>query len=188
MRELHRFACAGRVRFAPGGASRFTAHADGGCCLRDLKTGAITHRFPGLPDSAEEVIFWPDGLRLVSAHGDGSVRGWEVSTGKELFRFDAHRHGVLGAALAPDGKYALSSGRDGTIRLWRLPGYKPTPASVIPATLTSFGAGAPTGHGLAISPDGRYAVSVGGTEFDRPARCASPRTGRGSRSRAERRW
>lgn len=39
------------------------------------------------------------------------------------------------------------------------------PTSVVPDKLRAFGAGAPVAHGLAVSPDGRFAVSSGGLDY-----------------------
>jgi WD40 repeat protein len=97
------------------------------------------------------VAFMPEGRVGFTAGTEGGLRTWDLSSGERLLRFDADA-GEVRAALAPDGLWALAGrGDDRTVTLWRF-------AIDSPRVL---GTHASPVRGVAITPDGARAVSIG---------------------------
>jgi WD40 repeat protein len=98
-----------------------------------------------------------------------------LRTGQAVHTLAGHTSYVNGVALTPDGRYAISASQDQTLKVWDLAASKsglPAPAA---QTQVSKGEGTSpgtsqalhtlTGHtggvaGVAVTPDGRYAVSA----------------------------
>ncbi len=146
------------VAVAPDG--RTLATGDGqGICLRETATGRGLRRLSGHGDAVTALAFSPDGRFLFSGSLDQTVRLWNVETGREARRIGgtvAERHwdGVLSVALAADGRRALSGSRDRTLHLWDLATGR--------EVRCLRGVSQPV-NGVAFAPDGRHALSTGGT-------------------------
>jgi WD40 repeat protein len=95
----------------------------------------------------------PDGRRAYTASADKLILVWDVETGEEVRRLEGHSAPVRRMAFTPDGTRLLSASNDadGTLALWDLASGE---------MLRKF-----LGHrysmGVAISPDGRWALSGG---------------------------
>jgi WD40 repeat protein len=124
---------------------------------RQVRTLVPPEAVPGqeLPAVAT-VSLAADRSLVVSASADGALRLWDVSTGLLLRLIKSHEGPVLAATFLPDGRRVLSAGaKDSTLKLWDMfadsEGGNP---------LLQIDAGEQLGA-LAVSPDGRQAVSGG---------------------------
>ncbi len=105
-------------------------------------------RLKGHSDKVLSVAISPDGTRGLSNGGDKTLRLWDLSTGQTLGQVDLSE-GAFFALFSPDGRQALtSSGRIIDLATRRIVG--DLPAEHMKASAC-----------LAVSTDGRYAVSGG---------------------------
>jgi WD40 repeat protein len=119
--------------------------------LWDAKTGQEIRRFAGHINGVGDVVFSPDGRLCVSGE-DSIVRVFDVASGKELLSIPHAPHGLRRGAFLPDGQRFLSTGGDGGLYLWDLRnGQK----------LHSFKGHTGLVYAVAVSRDGRYALSSG---------------------------
>lgn len=100
------------------------------------------------------LAFTPDGQYLVSgSYGDYSLRIWDTVTGEELAKVTT-KNRVRGLALAPGGGSVFTADAYNYIIRW-------------PLEMGTFGApqflAKDAGDTLALSPDGKYAVTTGFT-------------------------
>jgi WD40 repeat protein/tRNA A-37 threonylcarbamoyl transferase component Bud32 len=162
-----------RVAISPDG--RMVASAGYDCQLRlwNLDTGKLIAS-PGKINSnpsrdwyaggGEGAAFSPDGKLIATWAQDHIVRLWDVKTLKEIRRLEGHKEWVVAAAFSRDGSRLLSGtwpsdgrgavDRPSELKLWEVRTGK---------LLHTFDL--PQGDnvcGLAISPDGRRALSCGG--------------------------
>ena len=121
--------------------------------------------------------FSRDGRRLLSGGFDQTVRLWDVASGKELRRLLGHKDGVTSVAFSSDGRRGVSGGGnygrngavDSTVRVWDLESGKELRRFY--EGIPSFnieGESAAVMH-VAISPDGRRAISIGNFSIDAPS-------------------
>lgn len=118
--------------------------------LWELATGRCVRTIPH-HGSLLALAISPDGSRAVSGKADWTMRLWEPSTGRMLDRYE-HTGKVWAVAVTENGRLALSGCDDGSLRFWDL--------------ATGHCIRAFAGHGsgvgsLAVTPDGRYALSGG---------------------------
>ena len=97
-----------------------------------------------------------DARLLVSSASDGTLRLWDVQSGLLLRTIEAHSGGVAAAFFLPGSRQVLSAGtRDGVLKLWSVfPDSAPHP-------LLEMDAGEQHITSVAISPDGKQAISGG---------------------------
>jgi WD40 repeat protein len=112
-------------------------------------TMAITQKAPMITSAA----FSPDGKQALSAHYDSTSRLWDLATGSQMNSFLGHfAKRIIGdgiqVAFSSDGKYALSGGNG--LVLWDLSTGK---------EIKRFGNKRVVS--MAVSPDGRYALTAG---------------------------
>jgi competence ComEA-like helix-hairpin-helix protein len=144
------------VTFSPDGG--LAASASGAVVrLWDVATGQQVGALEGHAGFVLGVTFSPDGKLLLSSGNDGTLRLWEVEAGREVRRFgtDKMTAPTRNVAFLPDGKQALSA--DGkALRLWDVA----TGQEVRPA-VQGTAAHRDLVVAVALSPDGRHAVSGG---------------------------
>jgi eukaryotic-like serine/threonine-protein kinase len=142
------------VAFSPDGRLLASASVDGTVRLWDVAAHKELRTLTGHGASVEGVAFSPDGLRLASGSRDSSARVWDVATGRTTCTYTGHARAaklVTGVAFTPDGSRVVSAGWD-AVKVWDA------------ATGREYSS--LTGHsggllGMALSPDGRFAVAGG---------------------------
>jgi serine/threonine protein kinase/WD40 repeat protein len=132
--------------------------------LKALKKTDPVCIFAGHTAAIFSAAFSRDGSRIVSGGMDRTVRVWNASTGEQLHCLEGHQDPVTAVAFSPDGRRVLScSGShqkdnqwvgtsDNSIRLWSVDSGK---------EIHSFKGHADGTQAVAISPDGRFALSGG---------------------------
>lgn len=108
--------------------------------------------------------FSPDGRRAVAGSEDTSICLWDVDSGVELRRIEGHSGNIRSVTFLPDGRHLLSSsgtdyydadllkelGIDNTVRLWDVETGR---------ELARCEGHTANVHCIAVSPDGRHALS-----------------------------
>jgi WD40 repeat protein/serine/threonine protein kinase len=123
----------------------------------------------GHTDTVMDPAFSPDGRILATSSADSTIILWDVETGTVIRRLTGHEDWVNRVAFTPDGQKLLSVSGNFLITALPIPGLGTRDASVRLWDVASgeeirrFGAQG-EGHmgpviSLAVSPDGRYAVS-----------------------------
>jgi WD40 repeat protein len=144
-----------RVAFSGDGKRVLAGDWAGGLCLWDVESEKELQLFVGHTDIIHAVAFAPDGKTAVSGSIDGTLRRWDLETGKELWRSWAGA-GVTGLAFSRDGRELLSSGLDGSLRWWDAGTGK---------DVRRFTVQSDTLQAMALSPNGRWAVTGGGADI-----------------------
>jgi WD40 repeat protein len=96
--------------------------------------------------NVNHLAFSADGKTLVScgySHADKTAIVWDMPSGKVRSKVEEKEHGIWSVAISPDGK-TLATGNL-AIKLW---------STATGKEITATKEGAPSGHGLAFSPDG----------------------------------
>jgi WD40 repeat protein len=105
------------------------------------------------------VRFSADGRRALSGSEDRTLRLWDLNSGQCLNVLSGHHHAVNAVAISPDGRFAVSGSGNGftsaeeddfTLRLWDLERDR---------CLRVLSGHTEPVDGVAISADGRYALS-----------------------------
>ncbi len=146
-------------RFALSGDDRSVLPDDGKRLnsemkLWDVATGKELRSFTGHTNTVRSVAFSPDGRFALSGSGDYTLKLWEVATGKEIRSFSGHTNATNSAAFSSNGRYGLFG--DDTLHLWDVS------TGTMLRSFKWHAGGCVTS--LALSPDGRLAVSTGDEE------------------------
>lgn len=149
------------LRFDPTGKLLATAGKDLAVRLWEADSGnwLRTMKGPVLPIAC--LAFTPDGERLACGDMDGRVHIFEAETGALVKNLGQHAWGgiatwpVLGIAFFPDGTQMITAGGDGTVKVWDL---------VSGAFVHTIRAHVGGVTGIALSPDAKLLVTIGGSE------------------------
>ncbi len=96
----------------------------------------------------------PDGRWVLSGGDDRNVRLWDAHAGRAVRALEGHAQRVSSVSLNKDATLAISGGDDATLRVWDLQ------TGRCRATLATPG----KVFGVALSPNGRWAVSSSSTK------------------------
>ena len=163
------------VAFAADGGLAASAGTDRTIIVWDAASGEITHRLTGHADTVTSLAFAPRGPYLASASDDRSIRIWNSETGASVRQWTGHGDGVGRIAFSADGRWILSVGhggpdnahrkRDNAFRLW---------LAETGQEVRSFSGHTDYVASVAVSRDGRFALTGGGDKSARLWRLPLP--------------
>jgi WD40 repeat protein/serine/threonine protein kinase len=148
------------VAFHPDGQRLFTVAGDGGVKLWDSRTGKHVRTFP------DSQGFWtvaisPNGQRLAAGSGHeggkrNDVKVWDADTGQEFCTLRGFSNVVKRVAFKSDSRHLVSAHWDRTVRIWD--------TALRQEVFRIPAANAFAIYGLALSPDGKSAVTASADE------------------------
>jgi WD40 repeat protein len=144
------------VAITPDGRSAVAGYTD--CVVRvwDLGSNQVRAALAGHTGAVRAIRVTPDGTRAVSASEDGTLKVWSLRSGSEceLRSIQAHDAPVWDVALM-NADVAVSASWDGTLRFW----------NISDGTTQGELRGHKNGVScVAVTPDGKYAVSGSGDD------------------------
>ena len=101
-----------------------------------------------------------DGRWMFSGDDAGIGKVWDSNDGREVATLRGHTSGITDAEFLPDSKSLLTSGTDGTVLRWQVPSGARAAGAMTHATPEHRDAFDVPVTGLAISPDGRQALTL----------------------------
>jgi WD40 repeat protein len=131
------------------------------CTVRvwDLETGREVRRFEGPAESVRSVAYSPDGRHVAAGSRDSIIRLWDTASGQLRYQWENGQTDFPSLAFSLDGRRLLGGGHT-AMWLWDVATGKEVWKVVAPKHL-------PEGYletiefQVAISPDGRFALSGG---------------------------
>ena len=142
------------AEFSSDGRLIATAGLDRAARVWDARTGQQVTVLSGHQDNVEALAFAPDGKTLATGAQDGTARIWDTLTWKPLLILHGHTAPVNHVAFSPDGERLVTASADGTARIW----------NVVQGSLHPYSGS--TGHGGAVSPSGKLALTVAHSTAD----------------------
>ena len=139
------------VAFSPDGRLLLTGSDDFTARLWDTASGKRKRPLKGHQGRIEVVAFSRDGNTIGTGSADGTVRLWDTASGEQLGAPLAHGGRITALCVNSDRRTILTLSTDKHIRLWSGP-----PAGLLVSVLPHP---ARPVQRVAISPDGRYAVT-----------------------------
>ncbi|MBI1915194.1 MAG: hypothetical protein HYS12_10715 [Planctomycetes bacterium] len=144
------------VLFTPDGKYLLSGGFDKTIRLWDVQTGKEVRVFRGHAEPVWALALSPDGKRLLSGSGwakgpDPGLRLWDLE-GKQLAHLPTPGDPVRGICFGPDGTHAVCSSEEGFLYLWDLEKRK-----IVRRDEAHQG----YATGVALTPDGRRAVTAG---------------------------
>ena len=137
------------VAFSPDGHQLLTGDGENRVKLWDTRTGEES-RVLGMHTEAVSAVDWSaDGQWLVSGAWDDLLKIWNTKT-EQAQVLRGHTDDITALAICAKGGRLVSASDDRTVRVWNLPTGK---------LLQTFEGHAASVISVAISPDGRRAVS-----------------------------
>jgi WD40 repeat protein len=128
--------------------------------LWEIESGREVRRFEGHTAAVCRAAISPNGQRVVSLSQDCTLRWWDLASGRELrwIALASTYDGPLAsaAAIAPDSRHAVSCNLCAEVDLWDLETGQ---------RIREFVGHNSNVFGVAFSPDGRWLVSCGGTDY-----------------------
>jgi WD40 repeat protein len=129
----------------------------------EVARGRMVHRMAGHRGSVQAVEVSPDGLQVLSTGKDATLRVWEIANGRELARYGLLPGSGTDIAVSPRGNLSLVA----TGHRWS--GGRWTLADSYGVQLWNMHDGRLVGRfetagpirAIALSPDGRHALSAG---------------------------
>ena len=158
------------VAISPDDRLLLTGDATGQCLLWDAAARKEKRELAGHTRGITAAVFLPGGERALTASLDNTVTQWNLETGEEVSSaILKHPGAVTSMALSSDGRQVLTGCADKSVRLWdvldgRLVASRAVAASREEEADRQREAGREDDGdnvtSVAISPDGRYALTV----------------------------
>ncbi len=105
----------------------------------------------------EDLIFSASGARLAIGQNGGHLSLIDVDSRQVIETFKASESTVCGLQFLSGDRFVLAASFDGTLRIWDV-----RQANVISTAASKAGSSSE----LSVSPDGRFAVTAGGQDWD----------------------
>jgi len=140
--------------FLPDGQHVVSGSWDRTVRIWDINSGKEIKRLHGHHGPVERLAVLPDGNRVASASWDKTVIIWNVERGEKLSTLNLDQP-VYSVAALPDGQHLLCGCRDGSLQLWNVDDA---------SRVRDFEGHIDQVKALAVSPDGRRALSAGGPD------------------------
>jgi WD40 repeat protein len=147
---------------------KFLPGSDHGLRLWDLDTGAQLLHLPLEGHIVRRVAFTPDGKQALSCGQDSTLHLWDLEGKKHLKEYGRGKYlgWAVGLGLTPEGQYLLGCLSGKEVHVWRT-GLKVEVVAAKPVEDPALSREVFTGHkgmveGLALTPDGKLALSGGG--------------------------
>jgi WD40 repeat protein len=160
------------VAMNPNGKYALSGSSDNTLKLWDIDTGREIRTFEEDSGYVYPIAISPDWKYALSKSMEKTFKLWEIATGIEIRTFNGYPElGVDGSidsiAFSPDGKFALSVGgfKNKTFKLWEIATGREIRTFEWYFEFGSF----PVGliDSVAFSPDGKFALLVGGDSWDK---------------------
>jgi WD40 repeat protein len=152
------------VAVTPDGRRAISGADAGSITVWDLEHAVEINKLQSQKSQGQKFTIYalavtPDGCHVISAPGAGSLVVWDLERGVETKKLGQHLQGAIAIAVTPDGRKAISGGGDKTLRIWNI-----SPESLSNGIQGNAGIASLQGHtkvvtAVAITPDGRWAVS-----------------------------
>ena len=151
------------VAALPDGKRMISGGEDGMIRVHDIASGREVRHWVGSDFKIFRLVVTPDGARVVVVGENTDVRVYEIESGRMLCRFNRQTGAIFALAVTPDGRHALTGG---PLTMVSQEGWQSGPD--LDLHLWDLATGAEvrriSGHrggiwSVAISPDGRHAVS-----------------------------
>jgi WD40 repeat protein len=167
------------VAATPDGRYAISGSGDRLLKMWNLSTGQEVRTLVGHRGAVWAVAVTPDGRYAISGSTDGTLRVWDLGNGQEICAFTEHGGRVTAVAVTPDGQRAVSIGMEEKVisgvedltipphllKVWNLKTGHEERSIAVHAFDT---------HGVAVTPDGRYAISA---SYDRTLKVWDLQTG-----------
>ncbi|MEQ1839245.1 MAG: AAA family ATPase, partial [Verrucomicrobiales bacterium] len=165
------------VAVFPDGSMAIAGHGDGSIRIWDINTGKTFRSFGRHSGATSCLAVAPDGKTALS--GSNEIILWDIKTGKEIRRFGNKTGAVNALAYTPDGRFAIAGSRDGSVRLWDVStGSHVREFKHFIEMEGGVRFGGAFIHGVAISPNGRFALSASGAMGDNALKLWAVETGK----------
>jgi len=115
------------------------------------RKATLAEKFDPHKNNVYSVAIAPDGKTLASAHADGTIRLWNLNTKELKGALTGHTGKVLAVAYSPVPNVVCATSTDKTLKVWDVAARK---------ELASFPGQKDWSYGLAVSMDGRWAVTA----------------------------
>jgi len=150
------------VAIASDGRRALSASWDLTLRLWDLLSGQGSGTLTGHTAMVNSVAFAPDGRTALSGSHDGTLRLWELSYPYKMIRSfsPGYPEAFMSVAFVPSGGTAVSAGQQSNdVLLW----------NVATGTIVRKFTGHGGSNAVAITPDGKKALSGGGYQYGPPS-------------------
>jgi WD40 repeat protein/serine/threonine protein kinase len=147
------------IAVTPDGQFAVSGSQDRTLRLWEIATGKCLWIGRGHTDWITSVAVTPNGLSVVSGGRDKTLRLWNISTRKRVWTSEKHSRWINAVVVTPDGRFVLSGHDEENLYLSDITTGKRIERKLYGTSLDSLGFVSSVVSALAISSDGKYAVT-----------------------------